>query len=242
MSSRLVVGEAMQKSGPARQESHALRPRTCKRKRSLAIGASTVGVACLAGFAAWGAGMFETVSESQLPAAITRYDIKASASGGDPVDSAREAPLVLESAGAANDLIRDGMEWQVVITNQGAATGRLFFVLCDPTSSKIKYRIAPGKDEVYPDLFTQLRFTVTDEAGTVVIEDAMVGADENHEPQGDGTVRGDITRVLEANGGEAVFTIKAVFDYDANDLTKTKLAAYTGVNTDFGIRVEGESF
>lgn len=149
---------------------------------------------------------------------------------------------MLTSASSAGDLIREGMTWEVVVRNNGTSTGELFFVICDPSSAKVKYRIAPGKDEIYPDLFTQLKFTVSDEQGNVVIDDVSLGADADNEPNGDGTLRGAITRVLEAGGGEATFTVKAAFDFDANDLTRTKLAAYNGVDTDFGIRIEGESF
>lgn len=240
MSSNSPSGETV-----AHASTHAVAgsPATgARKKRSLLFGGGAAGVVLAAGLTAWGAGVFDSQSDSQLPDGLTKYDLKASDGFIDGVDSTRQEPLMLTSAGTSSDLISGGMEWTVVIKNDGAATGRIFFVLCDPSSAKIKYRLAPGKDEIYPDLFTQLRFTVTDDAGNVVIDNVAVGADEDANPLGDGTVRGDITKVIEANGGEAEFTVKAVFDHDANDLTKTKLAAYTGVDTDFGIRVEGESF
>lgn len=199
-------------------------------------------VLAFGGLAAWAGGLFGSGAATQVPSPFTKYDIQVSSGTSDFADSTREEPLVLESASTASDLIRNGMEWKVVVRNEGAATGQLFFVICDPSSSKVKYRIAPGRDEIYPDLFTQLKFTVTDEANNVVIDGVSLGADSDNNPNGDGTIRGDISRVLAAGGGEVEFTVKAVFDYDANDATKTKLAAYTGVDTDFGIRIEGESY
>lgn len=216
-------------------------PREGQRKRVAIGAAASVAVLAIGGLAAWAGGLFGPGAATQVPSQFTKYDIQVASESSGFVDATRDDPLVLESASTAEDLIRGGMEWTVVVRNEGAGTGQLFFVICDPSSAKVKYRIAPGKDEIYPDLFTQLSFTVTDDEGTVVIDNEMLGADENNDPNGDGTVRGDISRVLLA-GDEAEFTVKATFAYDPDDTTKTKLAAYSGVDTDFGIRIEGESF
>ncbi|WP_157993046.1 hypothetical protein [Leucobacter luti] len=215
-----------------------------KRRKRLVAGATAAAVALAAGglAAAWATGIFGSAGAAGVSSPAMKYDIQVSEGGTDFVNPTREEPLVLTSASTAEDLIRSGMEWTVVVRNDGTDSGELFFVICDPSSAKVKYRVAPGKDEEYPDLFTQLRFTVVDEEGTVVIDNEVLGADADNEPNGDGTLRGSIPRVLAAGGGEAEFTVTAVFDFDANDLTRTKLAAYNGVSTDFGIRIEGESF
>lgn len=213
-----------------------------RNKKQVVIGAATAALLAAGGIAAWAGGLFGPGAATQVPSQFTKYDIQVSDGDSPFVDGTREDPLVLSSSGTAYDLIGSGLEWTVQVRNEGAATGQLFFVLCDPSSSKVKYRVAPGKDIIYPDLFTQLRFTVTDENGDVVIDNEMLGADENNDPNGDGTIRGDISRVMAAGGAEATFTVKAVFDYDRGDLTKSKLAAYSGVSTDFGVRIEGESF
>lgn len=213
-----------------------------KHRKRVAVGAAaSVAALAIGGLAAWAGGLFGPGAATQVPSQFTKYDIQVASGTSGFVDATKEDPLVLESASTAEDLIRNGMEWTVVVRNEGANTGDLFFVICDPSSAKVKYRVAPGKDEIYPDLFTQLSFTVTDENGAIVIDNEVLGADENNDPNGDGTVRGDLSRVLQA-GEEAEFTVKAVFAYDADDTTKTKLAAYSGVDTDFGIRIEGESF
>lgn len=215
-----------------------------QRRKRLTAGATAAAVALAAGglAAAWASGIFGSAGAAGVSSPLMKYDILVSDGNSDFMNATREDPLILSSTSAAEELIRSGMEWTVVVQNDGTNSGELFFVICDPASAKVKYRIAPGKDEEYPDLFTQLRFTVTDENGTVVIDNEMLGADADNEPNGDGTIRGSIPRELAAGGGEAEFTVKAVFDFDANDLTRSKLAAYNGVATDFGIRIEGESF
>ena len=220
----------------------AAAPRGGRRNRWIAGSVAAATLLAAGGLAAWATGLFASGESHGVSSGLTKYDLQVSDGVSDFVDSTREEPLMLTSASSAGDLIREGMTWEVVVRNNGTSTGELFFVICDPSSAKVKYRIAPGKDEIYPDLFTQLKFTVSDEQGNVVIDDVSLGADADNEPNGDGTLRGAITRVLEAGGGEATFTVKAAFDFDANDLTRTKLAAYNGVDTDFGIRIEGESF
>ncbi|WP_187976368.1 hypothetical protein [Mycetocola sp. JXN-3] len=213
-----------------------------RRRRGLIFGSAAAAVLIAGGIAAWAGGLFGPGAATQVSSSLTKYDIKVSDGSGAFVDATREKPLPLTSPGLASDLIGEGLEWTVTVKNEGAATGQLFFVVCDPMSAKVKYRVAPGKDVIYPDLFTQLRFTITDDAGTVVLNNQMLGADENNDPNGDGTLRADISRILEAGGGEATFTIRAVFDYDREDASRTKLAAYNGVDTDFGVRIEGESY
>lgn len=211
------------------------------KKRTVILGSAILAIVLIAGAATaaiWNRGGAGSGGNANIA-----YDLALSTDGVNYVQTTADAPLIITPKDPLSPTI-DSV-WVVDVHSLEAATAGYRVQVFDPSPNAfIKYKLAPNNSQIFPDVFTQIQFTVTDlTSGQVLIDHVTSGADPTTllDLMPDGMAGQMTAGIAGKNAAPHQLEIRARLNVPGAADDISVLAPYSGASTSIGIRVTGES-